>query len=124
MKRCFALLILCAGVSPAAAADASLRTVLEGLRSPASVAAADDGRVFVTVRGVSETKDGGLVLVVKDGKAEPFSRGVDDPRGLTAFREFLFVADRDCVLRLDRQGKSEVFADAEAFPFPPRGLRD
>jgi hypothetical protein len=54
----------------------------------------------------------------------PFATGLDDPRGLVGWKDWLFVADRKRVWRIDRKGKVSVFAAAAAFPTPPRSLAD
>src|SRR5262249_34475977 len=49
--------------------------------------------------------------------------GLDDPRGIVARAEWLFVVDNKRVWRIDRQGKASVFAASGAFTPPPRSLR-
>jgi glucose/arabinose dehydrogenase len=87
-----------------------------GLDRPTSVAAGGDGRVYVTA--------GDAVLVLKDGKAHPFVKGLQSPRGLAAYQQWLFVIDGAQVRRIDLHGKSQVVAPADAFPAPARTLRD
>src|SRR5262249_56317908 len=48
----------------------------------------------------------------------------DDPKGIVAFRQFLFVTDKKRVWRIDPKGKTTVLAAAEAFPAPPVFLND
>jgi glucose/arabinose dehydrogenase len=104
------------------AAAAELPPLLTGANHPQAVAVGPDGHVYVTVAG-EVGKDGtGAVLVVADGKAVPFATGLDDPRGLVAWSEWLFVADRQRVWRIDRKGKANVFVAAAAFPTPPHAL--
>jgi glucose/arabinose dehydrogenase len=96
--------------------------LVTGLKNPASVVVGPDGRIFVTTIG-DALKDGdGAVLVIADGKAKPFATGLDDPHGIAAWNEWLFVADKSRVWRIDKQGKATVFADAKAFPSPPEFL--
>src|SRR5262249_17997830 len=66
----------------------------------------------------------GAVMVVKGGKAEPFARGLDDPKGLAAWGGWLFVADKKRIWRIDRKGKATVFVAAKDFPRPPLFLND
>ena len=48
---------------------------------------------------------------LKDGKTTPFAEGFTDPRGLAVFQQWLFVADKDRVWRIDRNsGKATVLA--------------
>jgi glucose/arabinose dehydrogenase len=104
---------------PATAAAQAPRPLVTGLTNPASVAIGTDGRVYVTT-----ADKGGAVLVVSKGTAAPFAAGLGEPRGLAAWREWLFVVDRQRVWRVGRTGKAEVFAAAGAFPAPPASLQD
>jgi glucose/arabinose dehydrogenase len=94
------------------------------LPSPQSVAVGPDGRIYVTVSGEPGKDGDGAVLVIDKDKGVPFVTGLDDPRGLVAFGQWLFAADRNCVWRIDRKGKVEVFAPAGAFPATPQFLTD
>jgi glucose/arabinose dehydrogenase len=106
---------LVAVLAPAAAHGQPPAALVAGLKSPEAVVAGTDGKVYVAA--------GGAVLVVRDGKATPFAAGMDEPRSLAAYLEWLFVADRDRVWRVNRAGKAEVFVPAARFPAPPHGLR-
>src|SRR5262249_32309983 len=66
----------------------------------------------------------GAILLLSKGQATPFATGLDDPRGLAAYQEWLFVVERQRVLRVGRTGKAEVYAAATAFPDPPHSLHD
>jgi glucose/arabinose dehydrogenase len=115
MKHWVGLMILAAA---AASATAQERTVLvSGLQNPWSVAVGPDRRVYVSVSGKGE-KDG-AVLVVDKGKAIPFATGLDEPRGMATYHQWLFVVDRQGVWRIGPKGKAELFAPAKAFPSPP-----
>jgi glucose/arabinose dehydrogenase/sugar lactone lactonase YvrE len=108
----------------AARADGPKDTLLaEGLNGPESVAVGADGRVYVAVRGEAGKDAGGVVLALERGKAVPFADGLGAPRGLAAHTGWLFVADGQRLWRIDRKGKPAVFADAGAFPAPPRALQ-
>src|SRR5262249_32147620 len=50
--------------------------------------------------------------------------GLDDPKGMTFFQNWLFVADKKRVWRIDAKGKKTEFAPAKAFPTEPRFLND
>jgi glucose/arabinose dehydrogenase len=116
-------ILLLGVVSHPAAAEPSSRPLLQGLKNPTAVAVGTDGKVYVTVCGEIDKDGDGAVLRVEDGKAVPFATGLDEPRGLVAFQEWLFVTDKQRVWRINRQGKAEVFAAAKAFPSPPQSLR-
>jgi glucose/arabinose dehydrogenase len=100
------------------------KPLVAGLKNPESVAVGSDGRIYVSVIGEFDKDGDGAVMVVDQGKAVPFATGLDDPKGLAAFQEWLFVADKQRVWRIDRKGKATVFAAASAFPTPPLFLND
>src|SRR4051794_23632161 len=105
---------------PLSAADAP-KPLAQGLNRPVGVAAGPDGRAYVTVAGTSET-GGGAVLAVADATATPFASGLNDPKGIVAWKDALFVADGDRVVRIDKAGKVTPYAEAAAFPEPPQKL--
>ena len=112
-------------LSSAAADDEPAVSVLAtGLKSPESVAVGGDGTIYVSTIGRFNGDGDGEVVAIKDGKAVPFAKGLDDPKGLVAFEDSLFVADKQRVWRIDGEGQTEVFAAADAFPRPPRFLND
>jgi glucose/arabinose dehydrogenase len=65
---------------------------------------------------------GSAVLVVAGGKAKPFATELGEPCGLAAWRDLLFVLDRQRVWRIGRDGKPHTFAKPEAFPAAPQSL--
>ncbi len=107
---------------PTPAASRPPHPLVTGLKNPQAVVAGTDGRIYVALGGESGKDGGGAVLVVKGGKAVPFATGLFDPRGLAAYQQWLFAADKRQVWRINRQGKAEVFAASAAFPSPPRSL--
>ena len=60
----------------------------------------------------------------KDGKATTFAEGLDDPKGIVAWTNMLFVADNKRVVKIDPKGKVSVLAGEKAFPIPPLFLND
>ncbi|AGA30974.1 PQQ-dependent sugar dehydrogenase [Singulisphaera acidiphila] len=116
-------LVVCSAVTQAGAQPPP-KPVVTGLTKPESVALNSQGQVFVSVIGESGRDGDGAVLKIEQGKAVPFASGLDDPKGLVAHQEWLFVADKDRVWRIDGKGKAEVFAPASAFPTPPLFLND
>lgn len=114
------LLSLCLllSVTPAAA-----EPVVGGLQNPRAVVSGGDGRIYVAVAGTVGKDGDGAILVVNKGQATPFASGLDDPQGLAAHTDSLYVTDKQRILRIDRQGKSTVYAAATAFPKPPQALR-
>jgi glucose/arabinose dehydrogenase len=109
-------------VAPALAAAQQPRPLVTGLKNPTAVAVGTDGRVYIAVAGQPGTSGDGAILVVINGKAVPFARGLDEPKGLAPWREWLFVTDRQRIWRMDRKGKATVFVTSAAFPAPPHTL--
>jgi glucose/arabinose dehydrogenase len=96
--------------------------LLTGLAHPMAATVGSDGRVYLTVAGDFDREGDGAVLVIDKNKAVPFATGLNDPAGLAAYQEWLFVADRDRIWRIDRKGKAELFVSANAFPSAPVAL--
>ena len=44
----------------------------------------------------------------------PFATGLDDPKGMVAWLNWLYVTDKNRVWKIDRKGKPEVIAAAAA----------
>lgn len=114
------LLFLCA---PALAADPP-KPWITGLKNPESVCVGLGGKVYVTEIGEFDKDGDGRVLIIENGKAVPFTEGLDDPKGIAPFQKWLFVADKTKVVRIDEKGKATVFAAPEAFPTKPKFLND
>src|SRR5262245_38468391 len=98
--------------------------VATGLKNPVSVAVGGDGRVYVATRREPGQHGDGAVQLLTLGKAVPFAAGLDDPWGLASYQKWLFVADRKGIVRIDAQGKADVFAPLGAFPTRPVHLHD
>ncbi|HZZ79505.1 MAG TPA: PQQ-dependent sugar dehydrogenase [Gemmataceae bacterium] len=126
MKRLFALLTLLALTSTAWAGDKKLpKPLLTGLKNPESVCVGPGGRLFVTEIGeFGKDGDGKVLVVGADGKATTFTAGLDDPKGIVAWTNLLFVTDNKRVMKIDPKGKATVFAAEKAFPIPPLFLND
>src|SRR5689334_17787098 len=112
-----------ASASGLANAD-ELRTV-KGLAAPESVITGPDGRLYVSEIGeFGKDGDGKVTVIGKSGLAEPFAKGFDDPKGLAASKDAIFVADKTRIWKIDLQGHASVFVKAAAFPQPPLFLND
>lgn len=99
--------------------------VLKGFKNPESVAVGKDGRVYVSEIGEFEKDGDGKVSVVgKDGKTQVFASGLNDPKGLAFIGDYLYVADKDRILKIGKDGKWTVFVDKTAFPAVPKFLND
>ncbi len=114
-----ACLLLCLTIAPTAVAQAPPKPLVAGLKNLRFVTVAADGTVYLSV---AEHEDTGKILILKDGKLVPFVRDLDDPRGLVAWKDWLFVAEERGILRIDRKGKVEVFAANARFPVLPKHL--
>ena len=123
MKRLLSLMLLLH--SGFAFAAPKPEVIVKDLKNPESVAITSGGRVFVSIIGEFDKAGDGSIVEIKDGKAIPFTEGLDDPKGLVAFQQWLFVTDRTRVLRIDQKtGKSEMWADTKDFPVTPVFLND
>jgi glucose/arabinose dehydrogenase len=108
---------------PAALSAAPPKPLVTGLKSPECVAVLN-GKIYVSTIGEFNKDGDGAVMVIENGQAVPFASGLNDPKGLIAARNSLYVTDKDRVLRIDATGKTSVFAAAEAFPSPPQFFND
>ena len=98
--------------------------MVSGLASPASVAVGLDGRIYISKVDESGKDGTGRILVVdKSGKAVPFAAGLDDPKGMVFWQNWLYVTDKQRVWRIDSKGKAVIFADKTAFPSEPFALK-
>ena len=105
-----AISALSAGLALPALAQTKLPAPLvTGLKNPESVAVGPDRNIYISVIGEFGKDGDGAIMKVVDGKAVPFATGLDDPKGLTASRKWLFTADKDRIWRIDMKGKAEVF---------------
>ncbi len=125
MSRFLGLAVLLALAAPTFAQDKLPKPRVTDLKNPESVAIGNDGRIYVTEIGeFGKDGDGRVLVIGKDGKAIPFATGMDDPKGIVASLNILYVADNKRVWRIDNKGKATVFADEKAFPAPPLFLND
>jgi len=116
--------IIC-GMLLTSTADADTPRRVTGLKTPESVVAGVDGRVYVSEIGeFGKDGDGQISVIGTDGKAQVFASGMDDPKGLAFAGNSLYVADKTRVLKVEPGGKWSVFAAADAFPVIPQFLND
>ena len=114
-----------AAVLGVAAQAAWSDTVVSGLKTPESVVAGEDGRIYVSEIGeFGQDGDGRISVIDAQGKTHEFASGMDDPKGLAFFGNTLYVADKTRVLKVGRDGQWQVLAGAEAFPAMPQFLND
>ncbi|MCI0682840.1 MAG: PQQ-dependent sugar dehydrogenase [Gemmataceae bacterium] len=119
MARPLSILALVLGITQIlTAGEAAPKPLVRGLKNLSAIAVGSDGRIYAAVRGGNgAAKAGGEIVVVKQGKAIPFAKGLDEPSAIASYQKWLFVADRDRIRKFDLTGKSEVFVAPNAFPF-------
>jgi gluconolactonase len=126
------LLVLIGLAAPALSAETesreprpkSLRTVT-ALQTPESVLALADGRILVSQIGeFGRDGDGSIAQIDKSGRVSIFASGLDDPRGLAREGDYIYVADKTRIWKIDNKGRTSVFVEAKAFPAPPQVLND
>ena len=93
-----------------------------GLNNPQGVTASADGRIFISTAGELGKDGDGAIIVVQNGTATTFASGLDDPKGIVAHHDSLYVVDKNRVWKIDAAGKPTVLAAADAFPTRPRDL--
>lgn len=124
MTRPLLIAALLVGSTPNARAELP-KPLVEGLKNPESVAVGPDGKIYVSQIGEFGVDGDGSVVVIANGKATPFVTDLDDPKGITFFGKWLFIADKTKVIRVDiitRQ--TDIFVPANAFPITPLFLND
>lgn len=107
-----------------AASDTPPAALITGLKNPESVAIGPDGRAYVSVIGDFDKDSDGSIVVLDGAKAVPFTEKLNDPKGIATFKDWLFVTDKNRILKIDRAGKMTVLAATEAFPKAPQFLND
>src|SRR5258708_37518451 len=123
MNRAVCLVVVwLAVVSPAAAQVPLPKPMIDDMKNLSQVAVGTDGKVYLSVQGFTEANNDGKILVLKNGKTEPFATGITKPGGLVAWQKWLFVADGRGIVRVDNKGKVEVIAANDRFPMPPKYL--
>lgn len=108
------------------ALSSTARQKVIGLKTPESVVQAKNGRIFVSEIGeFGKDGDGQISEIDSAGKTTVFASGLDDPKGLAVIGEYLYVADKTKVLKIDlKEAKTSVFVAAEAFHSLPQFLND
>jgi glucose/arabinose dehydrogenase len=98
------------------------KPLVSGLSHPHSITVGPDGRIYIVADGDKNKEGDRAVYVIENGKAKPFTSSFEFPNGIVAWNEWLFLAAKNQVWRIDKKGKAEVFAAPKAFPVPPQGL--
>ena len=126
MLKIFRWSSLCACLVATTSFAADLpKPLVSGLKNPESVCLGPDGAIYVTEIGEFDKPGDGLVTVIRDGKATPFAKGLDDPKGIVAAdNQAFYVTDKTKVVKVDLQGNVTTFAAPDAFPVAPKFLND
>ncbi len=123
MRQVLVASIVCMGMGGVASGAGPV--TVSGLKNPESAVVGPGGKVYVTLIGERDKPgDGTIAVVDPSGKITTFATGLDDPKGMVAVGDDLFVADVRKVWRVDSAGKVEVFLKPEDFPRPPVFFND
>jgi gluconolactonase len=118
------LAFLATGCASEVKSNQGVMQKITGLKTPESAVQAKNGKIYVSE--INEFgKDGdGQITVIENGKKRVFATGLDDPKGLAIIGKTLYVADKTKVMKIDIDGKVQVFVSASAFPATPLFLND
>ncbi len=122
MMRVFSVAAILLGIVASAMGEEKPRVLVSGLKNPSGIAVGPSGKVYVSVEGEPGKNRGGAVMVIENGKAALFCTGLGRVNALSTFQQWIFAAEKDRIVRINRSGKAEVFAAASAFPKPPVSL--
>ncbi len=125
MKQKIKLLATLIAIASMQLACAAEPTKITGFKTPESIVAAKDGRIYISEIGeFGKDGDGQISVIDKNGKVSVFASGMDDPKGLALIKGILYVADKTRILKVTPDGKWQVFVPAEAFASTPQFLND
>ena len=98
---------------------------ITGLKMPESVTQAKDGSIYISeINEFGKDGDGQISKVDKNGNVTVFATGLDDPKGLAMIGDKLYVADKNKVLEVNKDGTWQVYGAQMAFPGTPVFLND
>ncbi len=98
---------------------------ITGLKMPESVLQAKDGSIYISeINEFGKDGDGQISKVDDKGNVTVFAKGMDDPKGLAMIGEKLYVADKNRVLEVNKDGTWQVYGAQMAFPGTPVFLND
>ena len=99
--------------------------IIPNLLTPESVIQAENGAIYVSeINEFGKDGDGQIRQIDQDGKMSIFAKGMDDPKGLAMIGKKLYVADKNRILEVTRNGNWQVYTPESAFPLPPQFLND
>jgi gluconolactonase len=98
---------------------------ITGLKTPESVVQAKDGNIYISeINEFGKDGDGQISKVDEKGNVTVLATGMDDPKGITAMGDKLYVADKNRVLEVNKDGTWQVYGAQMAFPGTPVFLND
>ncbi len=98
---------------------------ITGLKTPESCVQAKDGNIYISeINEFGKDGDGQISKVDTKGNVTIFAKGMDDPKGLAIIGEKLYVADKNRVLEVNKDGTWQVYGAQMAFPGTPVFLND
>jgi len=114
--------------TPVKATDAAPAALskITGLKMPESVVQAKDGKIYVSEINKLHQDGDGQISVIENGEISMLADGFDDPKGLVIIGDWLYVADKTVIRRINLTDttQKEVYLTADAFPKPPQFLND
>ena len=117
------LLLLLALLPAAALAKDPVK--ITGLKTPESALQAKNGTIYISeINEFGKDGDGQISKVDTKGNVTVFATGMDDPKGLAIIGEKLYVADKNRVLEVNKDGTWQVYGAQMAFPGTPVFLND
>ena len=123
MKKTVLLLVLLSAFN--AYAKAPLPAKITGLKMPESVLQAKDGSIYISEIGeFGKDGDGQISKLDANGNLTVFATGMDDPKGLAMIGDKLYVADKNRVLEINKDGTWQGYGAQMAFPSTPVFLND
>jgi gluconolactonase len=118
------LAFLATGCATEVKSNQGVMQKVTGLKTPESVVQAKNGKIYVSeINGFGKDGDGQITLI-ENGKPRVFATGLDDPKGLAIIGKTLYVADKTKIMKIDMDGKVQIFVPASAFPVTPLFLND
>ena len=127
MKKLLLLLALLPATTfaPIAFAKEPVPSKITGLKTPESVVQAKDGSIYISeINEFGKDGDGQISKVDTKGNVTVFATGMDDPKGLAMIGEKLYVADKNRVLEVNKDGTWQVYGAQMLFPGTPVFLND
>jgi glucose/arabinose dehydrogenase len=98
------------------------KVLLSGLRQPTAIAVVPDGRVYLGTAALPGKDASGTVSVIEGDKVRLLATGFERPAGFVARGDQVYVADKEQVWRIDRDGNAELFVPSDDFPMTPHLL--